>query len=68
MSGMADEQEEGEELQAILQAVEQYNLKATTQDRLTRLTLLLAMGNEGPIALLAGPPVKTPPLNPRQLN
>ena len=55
---MVTDNEESEELREILQAVEAYNTKSNQENRLTRLTLLLAVGDDVPIALLAGPPVK----------
>ena len=65
---MTTDADEGQELLAILQAVEAYNAKATAENRLTRLTLLLAMDNEKPFALLAGPDLKTLPLDSRKLH
>lgn len=60
--------EEGEELNAILLAVKQFNVKSAAENRLTRLTLLLAVGDDEPVALLEGPPVRATPFNPRKLN
>jgi hypothetical protein len=60
--------EEGEELNAILLALELYNAKSAAEHRLTRLTLLLAVGDQEPIALLAGPPIRTAPLDSQKLH
>jgi hypothetical protein len=65
---MTTNSEEGEELTAILHAVERYNAKSAAENRLTRLTLLLAVGDEESIALLAGPPVKAAPVDSRKLH
>jgi hypothetical protein len=65
---MATDSEAGEELTAILQAVERYNAKSAAEGGPIRLTLLMAVGDETPVALLAGPPIKTLPLDSRKLN
>ena len=64
---MTNEQEEGEELLTILQAVENYNAKASAGNRVTRLTLLLALSEDESFALLAGPALKTAALDPTKL-
>jgi hypothetical protein len=65
---MASGNDESQELESILAAVKEYNAKWDGNNRMTRLTLLLAMDNE-PIMLLAGPPLpKTPARDPNPLH
>jgi hypothetical protein len=52
-----DQEAHSQELMHIVEAVKSYNSKWNAVDRPTRLTLLLAVGDE-PIALLAGPPIR----------
>ena len=55
---MADGREEAQEIEALVNLVKEFNAKWDGTNRLTRLTLILAIGDET-VALLEGPPVRS---------